>query len=194
MQDYRDIANKNGVELNEVGPCQFCGAQVTRGIHECVEIFNVGFSLVDFSMPENHIFRFFIVDAHTLQHPEIHGRWSNHFHLTRLHLIFKYKIYWSYQLSPLLSDTLNDYKRKNLNEFLSPPKVGKRGNINSEKVSNLSKGQSALKLSIEDWAREVYQTWKPNWHVVDKLALEFRERHTDRLDLRVIREKNDKIE
>ena len=89
MQDYISFAEKNGVSLLDSGACQFCGAEVQRGVHECLEIFNLGFQQIDFSNPENHLYRFFIVDAHTLQHSEIHGRWNNHFHLTRLHLIFE---------------------------------------------------------------------------------------------------------
>ena len=90
MQDYIDKAKKNGVTLLGNGRCQFCDAETTRGIHECVEIFSLGFQMIDYSKIDNHLYRFLTVDAHTLQHPEIHGRWNNHFHLTRQHLIFKY--------------------------------------------------------------------------------------------------------
>ena len=81
MQDYMAIAAKNGITLLANGKCQFCGAHTQRGVHECVELFNVGFQHLDFSKKENHFYRFLIVDAHTLQHSEIHGRWNNHFHL-----------------------------------------------------------------------------------------------------------------
>ena len=43
MQDYIDLARKNGVTLLDNGKCQFCGANTQRGIHECLEIFNLGF-------------------------------------------------------------------------------------------------------------------------------------------------------
>lgn len=121
MQDYIDIAKKNGIKLYNNGACQFCGAATTKGVHECVEIFSLGFQLIDYSIPENHIYRFLSVDAHTLQHPEIHGRWNNHFHLLRQHLMFEYKIQWNYQLSPKLSAHLNTYKKKHQDEFLIPP-------------------------------------------------------------------------
>ena len=105
MQDYINFTEKNGVTLLDNGKCQFCGANTKRGIHECLEIFNLGFQDIDLTKTENHMYRFLIVDAHTLQHPEIHGRWNNHFHLLRLHLIFEYKIMWTYKLSPKLSHT-----------------------------------------------------------------------------------------
>jgi len=131
MQDYIDLAEKNGIKLLDKGKCQFCGANTKRGIHECLEIFNIGFQEIAFSIPENHFYRFLIVDAHTLQHPEIHGRWNNHFHLTRLHLIFKFYIRWTYNLSPKLSDYLNKYRVHKQDEYLYPPKLLERGGLYS---------------------------------------------------------------
>ncbi|WP_424963752.1 DUF5946 family protein [Ekhidna sp.] len=121
MQDYIDLAKKNGVVLYDTGHCQFCGAATKRGVHECVEIFSLGFQQIDYSRTENHIYRFLSVDAHTLQHPEIHGRWNNHFHLTRLHLILRQQVMWNYKLSPELSDHLNRYKAQHMDEILNPP-------------------------------------------------------------------------
>ncbi len=173
MQDYRDIAHKNGFELHDFGSCQFCGAQTTRGIHECVEIFSLSFQGVDFSKPNNHQYRFFIVDAHTLQHPEIHGRWSNHFHLTRLHLIFTYKVFWTYQLSPKLSDFLNAYKIHNGDEYLLPPEPLHRGEITSSEIKSNESNSIEFKGLIERWAMEVYMSWGMNHEVVDKIAKGF---------------------
>src|SRR5690606_17526794 len=129
MQNYIDIANKNGVSLIDSGICKLCGAPTTRGVHECVELFHAGFDKLDYRKKACHIYRFISVDAHTLQHPELHGRWNNHFHLTRLHLTFYYGIQWNYQLSPKLSNHLNQYKVSNSLEYLSPPSVLERGSI-----------------------------------------------------------------
>ncbi len=170
MQDYIQFAKKNGVTLLNEGACQFCGAKTKRGIHECIEIFNVGFQDVDFAKSENHIYRFYIVDAHTLQHSEIHGRWSNHFHLSRLHLIFKYKVRWTYKLSPLLSEHLNKYKLKHANEVLQSPPVNQRGDLTSASVLEQMGDESQLKNVIENWAREVYQVWANHHPVADKVA------------------------
>ena len=173
MQDYIDFANKNGVRLIDEGPCQFCGAKTQRGIHECLEIFNLGFQTIDFSYSENHIYRFLIVDAHTLQHPEIHGRWNNHFHLTRLHLIFKYQVQWTYQHSPKLSDHLNQYKKQKQAEFILPPPVLQRGTITTTDVLKQSTSPEACKAIIEQWAREVYNTFDRYHSVVDEIAVGF---------------------
>ena len=65
MQDYIDLAEKNGVALLDSGQCQFCGANTKGRIHECLEILNLGFQEIDFSDVENHLYKFLIVDAHT---------------------------------------------------------------------------------------------------------------------------------
>ncbi|GAA3522917.1 hypothetical protein GCM10022393_42010 [Aquimarina addita] len=158
MQDYIDLAEKNGVILLDKGKCQFCGANTPRGIHECLEIFNFEIQHIDFSNIDNHIYRFLIVDSHTLQHPEIHGRWNNHFHLTRLHLIFKYDTNWTYQHSPKHSEYLNDYKSDRQNEYLILPKVFKRGNITTADINEKSKDKTVCKDLIRKWALDVYDT------------------------------------
>lgn len=173
MQDYVSFAEKNGISLYNKGNCQLCGAKTTRGIHECLEIFNLGFQSIDFSLPENHIYRFFIVDAHTLQHPEIHGRWSNHFHLTRLHLIFKYQVAWTYQLSPKLSDTLNKYKAVNKDEKFKASKPLNRGNITTTDILETASDMEKTKLMIWDWAKEVYMNWEGYHGIVDVIAQRF---------------------
>ena len=155
MQDYIDIAAKNGITLLDVGKCQFCGAETERGIHECVEIFSLGFQIMDYSNPENHLFRFISVDAHTLQHPEIHGRWNNHFHLTRQHLIFHYSIEWNYKLSPKLSDHLNEYKTYNSEEHLEPPSVFERGSITTIDVLKNSSNEVQVKHLLDSNIKEM---------------------------------------
>ncbi|GAA3612208.1 DUF5946 family protein [Flavivirga amylovorans] len=173
MQDYIDLAIKNGVTLFDTGICQFCSANTKRGIHECLEIFNLGFQDIDFAKPKNHIYRFLIVDAHTLQHPEIHGRWNNHFHLTRLHLIFNYNMKWTYDLSPKLSEYLNKYKVDKQDEYLNPPNALNRGNITTTDILIKSNTEVENKELIKKWATEVYKKWDTHHAVVDKIAKGF---------------------
>ncbi len=177
MQSYIDFANKNGILLLDKGKCQFCGANVSEGIKECIDIFNNELDfLLDFYNPENLIYKFLSVDAHTLQHPEIHGRWNNHFHLSRLHLIFKYDIKWSYKLSPKLSDYLNKYKVHKQDEYLIPPEILKRGNITTTDILETSTNETQCKVLIREWALDVYEKWS-NYHgVVDKIAKGFLDR------------------
>ncbi len=173
MQNYIDLAEKNGVTLLDNGKCQFCGANTKRGVHECLEIFNLGFQDIDFSNIENHLYRFLIVDAHTLQHPEIHGRWNNHFHLSRLHLIFKYDIKWTYKLSPKLSNYLNTYSVDKQDEYLIPPKILGRGKITTTDIIENSTNEIECKELIKKWALEVYGKWNAHYNVVDNIAKGF---------------------
>lgn len=173
MQDYLDFAEKNGVNLIAEGSCQFCGADTKRNIHECLEIFNVGFQVLDLSERQNHKYRFLIVDAHALQHPEIHGRWSNHFHLSRLHLMFKYKVEWSYDLSPKLSEVLNEYKRENPTDVLQAPTRLHRGIFTTTDVALSATDKEECKKMIRKWAQEVYDVWANHYPVVEKIAKRF---------------------
>ncbi|MBV6645506.1 MAG: hypothetical protein KI790_08645 [Cyclobacteriaceae bacterium] len=173
MQDYISLAAKNGITLDDEGPCQFCGALTTGGIHECIEIFSLGFQVIQYANPDNHLHRFMSVDAHTLQHPEIHGRWNNHFHLTRQHLIFRYNVQWTYQLSPRLSDYLNRYKADKSDEFLTPPKIMERGSITTTHIKSQSKNSADCRKWIENWGKEVYQAWDQHHDLVDAIAQGF---------------------
>jgi hypothetical protein len=169
MQDFIDQANKNGIILLQKGNCQFCGAKYQKGIFECMEHYNNGLSLLDFNNAENHLFKFLSVDAHALQHPEIHGRWSNHFHLTRLNLILDKKQTWDYKKSPLLSEYLNQYKLNRPNEYLHIPKPLERGSITAKDLTELTSPDECIKL-IKQWTNEVYQAWKTNHILVSQIA------------------------
>ncbi len=173
MQHYTNFAQKNNVVLLDTGPCQFCGAQTQRGVHECLEVFNLGFQSVDYSLPENHLYRFLTVDAHTLQHPEIHGRWSNHFHLTRLHLMLKHEVEWTYQLSPRLSDHLKGYKRAHAEEYLSLPPILQRGIITSTDVLAVQEDIQQCKDLIRNWAEAVYDVWSDHHITIAEVAKGF---------------------
>ncbi len=186
MQDYIGAAEKNGVTLYGKGKCQFCGANTTRGIHECVEIFSLGFELIDYSKSENHLYRFLSVDAHTLQHPEIHGRWNNHFHLLRQHLIFEYNVYWQYSLSPKLSEYLNKYKVDKQDEFLQPPEILERGQITTTDIRSNSKNGAECREMIQRWGMEVYISWKAHHALIDKIARGFINKNQN-INIRYIR-------
>jgi Family of unknown function (DUF5946) len=169
MQDFIDQANKNGVTLIDKGKCQFCGAYYQRGIFECMNNYNNGHEHLDFNVVENHLFRFLSVDAHALQHPEIHGRWSNHFHLTRLNLILDKKQTWDYKKSPMLSDYLNEYKQNMSYEFLTIPKPLDRGKITSKDLIMVTTADECVEL-IKKWADEVYHSWSSSHSLVSQIG------------------------
>lgn len=159
MQSYVDFAAKNGVVLNDVGPCQFCGAVLDRSVHECMEVFELGFGGLDLTLPQDHIFRFFIVDAHALQHPELHGRWSSHFHLARLVAILDEGVVWSYSDSPRLSSALDAHKTGVPDERLVPPRTGERGTHTVSGVQAVHTDEGSCKAEIRTWAHSVHTAW-----------------------------------
>lgn len=172
MRDFIDQAAKNGVLLFDKGKCQFCCANYEKGIFDCMDNYNNGIPLLDFNNSEHHLSRFLSVDAHALQHPEIHGRWSNHFHLTRLNLILDRNQSWDYKKSPLLSDYLNEYKSTRPNEFLAPPKPLERGNITAKDLIRATTTGECVEL-IRHWANEVYNAWSSNHSLVSQIADSF---------------------
>lgn len=174
MQDYREFAEKNGFELFETGKCQCCGANTKEGIKECVELFQEGFDhIIDYAKPENYRYKFLSVDAHTLQHAEIHGRWNNHLHLSRLHLVLHYNVSWTHRLTPKLSQVLGKHKEFHQDEYLSPPPAGERGEVNIVQVTDGAKTEERCKEMIARWARGVYDSWCTHHPKVDQIAEQF---------------------
>lgn len=176
MQNFIDQARKNGVTLSNKGKCQFCGADYKKGIVDCMDNYNNGLKLLDFNNAEYHLSRFLSVDTHALQHPEIHGRWSNHFHLTRLNLILGKKQHWDYKKSPRLSDYLNEYKLTRPNEFLALPKPLERGNITVKDLTKATTADECVEL-IKNWAVEVYCAWSSNHSLTSHIADGFLDRN-----------------
>jgi Family of unknown function (DUF5946) len=176
MQTFLDQAEKNGITLLNEGPCQCCGAMYERGIFECMEHYNNGMQFLDFNEARNHRYIFLSVDAHALQHPEIHGRWSNHFHLTRLHLLFAKNQTWNYQKSPLLSNYLNEYKSLRPQEVLNVPLPTNRGKLTNKEISEV-KTADECKMLIENWAKEVYIAYNLNLAIVEEIAKGFLNKH-----------------
>jgi hypothetical protein len=63
--------------------CSCCGAPIREGVKGCFALFSEvnirGYSQAGYGNS------FYGVDAHALQHPEIHGKKNNAAHLLRLH-------------------------------------------------------------------------------------------------------------
>lgn len=135
-----------------------------------MDVFNLGFESIDYSNPENHIYRFMTVDAHALQHPEVHGRWSNHFHLMRQYLILELGVSWHYGLSPRLSDHLNQYKSTRLDERLIVPPPLERGKITVTDISNVAKNRTVCQEMIMSWSKAVYEAWHLSHRIVAPVA------------------------
>ena len=176
MRHYTDFARRRGVELEGVGACQLCGAPVQGGVHECMEIFALGFGGLGLSEPSEHIFRFLLVDAHALQHPELHGQWSNHFHLSRLELVLTHRSRWEYAMSPKLSDALGELKGE-LGDVMRWPERGARGEITSAHVNRVAHDRRACKELILTWAEGVHRAWSHELSTIAPVVEAFRRDH-----------------
>lgn len=175
MQDIITFAEKNNVQLLDYGNCQFCGAICSKGVFECVNNYSKVLEMLDNHLILEHFSRFMSIDAHALQHSEIHGRWSNHFHLTRLYLVLQRKIVWNYKMSPLLSTHLNRYKVNNADEFLDSPPVDFRGNIASSEILTIETIQGCFDF-VKNWGESVYSAWSKHHSVVKKIGDSFIEK------------------
>lgn len=172
MKDFIEQAGKNGVTLFNNSNCQFCGAKYTKGVFDCIDDYSKGLALLDFNVIEYRYARFLYIDAHALQHPEIHPRWSSHFHLVRLNLIIARKMDWDFKLSPLLNDFLKEYKLRNPNNFLIVPPPHARGNRSAKDLLKSASAKESIGL-IDKWANEVYFAWSLNHSIADRIAESF---------------------
>lgn len=177
MQDWREQAQKNNIQIIDFGDCQFCGAPLERGITQCVDISSRITHMLNHNDGIKYMTIFMCVDAHALQHCEIHGRWNNHYHLSRLELILKNNISWNYKLSPLLSNVVNEYKDIHSQEIISPPKPKKRGTLTAYAVDNSESEEQYFKL-VREWASGVYDLFSEGHDVSRKIATLFRERYS----------------
>lgn len=174
MQDFLSFAQKNNVQLFETGNCHFCGANCSKGVFECIENYT---NLLDFLEQQNlreHFTKFMSIDAHALQHSEIHGRWSNHFHLTRLYLVLERNIVWEYKKSPLLSNHLKEYKLDHDNETLLVPPYEQRGRITTVHFKKILSKEQCFHL-VWDWGESVYEAWRANHELVRTIGDSFLE-------------------
>lgn len=175
MQDFLTFAQKNNVQLLDSGTCQFCGAICSKGVFECLENYDQLLEFLEIQKVREHFSRFMSIDAHALQHSEIHGRWSNHFHLTRLFLVLERNIVWDYRKSPLLSNHLKEYKLENANEMLFVPPYEQRGRITTSHFKEIQSKEECFQL-VSDWGEAVYLAWSKHHPVVKKIGDSFIEK------------------
>ena len=160
MQSYREQARKNGITLIDTGPCQFCGAAVTGGVEACLQLASAG-------EPGDHAASwqsgtlFLAVDAHALQHAEIHGPWNNAIHLLRQHLMLEREIAWQYEKTPLLSAFLKDYRQRPTAKIPTSPPPGQRGALTTADVTRATTPDEHRAL-VHQWAEAVYAAFAPD--------------------------------
>lgn len=172
MPKWVEQAIKNEVEILEDGQCQLCGSDTLHGITECVA---TAAKLVHRLSHEKGVQQqtiFLCIDAHALQHPQIHGRWNNHFHLARLHLIVHEKVQWTYDDSEVLNLVLDAYKLKHGQEFICEPNPNSGASLTVIDVDACQNEQDYIAM-VWQWARQVYAAHAESHNVAHRLATLF---------------------
>lgn len=169
MQDWKDQAEKNNLVIRDNGKCQLCGSETKKGLFECVEKSNYIAHKLNHDDGIRFMTIFLCVDAHALQHSEIHGRWNNHFHLTRLNLMLNMNIKWNYKLSPLLSEVINSYKIIHPDERIKAPEKEKRGVVTITDVEKSETDAEYIEL-VTEWAKGVYNSFTEGHEIVSRIS------------------------
>lgn len=176
MQSWRDHAQKNKIEIIDNGDCQLCGAILDYGISQCVDLSSNTAHELTHQDGIKHMTIFLCVDAHALQHAEIHGRWNNHFHLSRLDLILNEHIQWTYRLSSRLSEVIDSYKASHLDERILPPEAGKRGVITISDVYRAQSDGEYIELAHQ-WATDVYESFAAGHEISQEISSVFKSKN-----------------
>jgi hypothetical protein len=175
MQDIDKQAKKNGVALINYGRCQFCGSHTEGGVYGCFDIYNNMASLVKMGSVEHFLW----ADAHALQHSEVHGKWNNNLHLTRLYLITQRKMDWNFEKTPLLSKTLNLYKINNEQKIIISPPALSRGEITVTDFIKIQTEEALIKL-VQKWANKVYDSYSLYHSTANEIGEIFIEKYEKR--------------
>lgn len=175
MQEWQEQAIKNNLTIIENGECQLCGSKTNNGILECVEKSSIIAHKLNHDSGIKYMTIFLCVDAYALQHSEIHGRWNNHFHLTRLNLILNEKIQWSYKLSPILSSVWDSYKIKKSNEIVKTPPVRERGIV---VITDVEKANTDIEYVqfVNQWAKGVFASFIHSQTISKRVSELFKEK------------------
>ena len=160
MQDFREQARKNGVTIIDTGPCQFCGAAVGGGVEACLLLASTSGSGNHAALQQSGTL-FLAVDAHALQHAEIHGPWNNAIHLLRQHLMLERQLTWQYEKTPLLSDFLKEYRRRPNAAVPASPLPRQRGALTTTDIARAATPDEHRAL-VRQWAEAVYAAFAPD--------------------------------
>ncbi|MBC3881089.1 hypothetical protein H8K35_00755 [Undibacterium sp. LX40W] len=175
MPKWLEQAAKNDLEIIEDGQCQLCGSDTLHGITECVATAGKITHKISQEKGIEHMTIFLCVDAHALQHTQIHARWNNHFHLTRLHLILVDEIDWDYDLTTVLNEVLDDYKLEHPQEKIQEPDEAHRAKITVTDVDASHDEEEYIDL-VWEWAEQVYASFADSHVIARRVAEQFKQR------------------
>ncbi|MFZ6818169.1 DUF5946 family protein [Undibacterium sp. Ji22W] len=180
MPKWLEQAAKNELEILEDGQCQLCGSDTFHGITECVSTAGKITHKISQEKGIQHQTIFLCVDAHALQHTLIHGRWNNHFHLARLHLILVDHIQWTYDLTTILNEVLDDHKKQHPNEKIAEPDQAHQAKLTVIDVDASHDDDEYVRL-VWEWAQQVYASFAEhdaiNHAIAQRLADSFKQKN-----------------
>ena len=132
--------------------CQCCGARVAQGLKGCFELFAT-LGVRGYEDPAWNAPFFYGVDAHALQHPEVHGKKNNAAHLLRLHWIFAHDMHAQAGTVPRW---WQHYLAHAAIPLLEPPAA--RGAVTGVDVAAAATPEEYAAL-LRAWAESVYLAW-----------------------------------
>ncbi len=156
IQNFLRHGARSGPANQDHGPCPFCGATVEGGTEACLTLLA---GLSERARAENAYAQAhrFSVDAHALQHPELHGPLNNHVHLLSLCLMLERG-----NAAEIGSRQPAVEKFLALGRQWAPieaPPPGRRGTLT---VQNVSQAPAAERPRLaREWAQEVWGIWQP---------------------------------
>jgi hypothetical protein len=172
MPKWLEQAAKNDLEVLEDGLCQLCGAETMHGLSECVHAAGHLPHKISLEKGIQRMTIFLCVDAHALTHMQIHGRWNNHFHLARLHLILVDRVQWTYEYSSMLSEVIDAYKVGRDHEFILPIDTAHLPQITVIEIDAAQDDDDYIAL-VWRWAHEVYAALPAAHPIVANIANQF---------------------
>jgi hypothetical protein len=141
--------------MTHVSTCPYCGAAIPDGDADC-QLLYAQFLYKLYSNPDYAAVAFLTVDAHALQHPEIHGYKNNAFHLLRLCWQLEFGGDALYDRGPRWLQVQFDGKVHV--PRLEPPT--QRGAVT---VADAMQAQTVPELAalVQQWGQAVWEAWSP---------------------------------
>lgn len=133
--------------------CKYCRASIPKRTRDCFEYYSE-IMTSKFSTEEFRKFQIYCVDAHALQHPELHGVKNNFYHLLSLCYSFEFK------KGPVNYNDIKFLQQRTNSSKDIPNLIGpaNRGSMTINSIENISDKLLFEKISRE-WAFEVWNCW-----------------------------------
>jgi hypothetical protein len=135
--------------------CSCCGAAVAEGVKGCFELF-AAVNMQGYGDATRGGATFYGVDAHALQHPEIHGKKNNAAHLLRLCWIFEHNAHAHAGGVPAWWQR---YLARSDIPLLDPP--AQRGALTVADAAHSATAEEYA-TCMRRWAEAVYAAWAPH--------------------------------